>query len=129
MVRGEVFAISRTRTQRCHAQYIGQEAEALAGPRENHRAAAGEALRFFVNMRTQRLVNFVLNQAVRPGDAHGIRFVVAGRHTEQQGKPAVGLFLVLAARLDFDFRAIRQADILHAAGSYAQCTITRSGVG
>src|ERR1035438_10402518 len=114
VIDGEVTAIARGCAQRRHSKHIRDEAELTAIPGEDYGAGAGEALRFLIlDGFVDGLLRLVLDQAVGPGDAHGVGDFV-GIHAEQKRDAAVDALLITGAGLDLDLRAGRQLHILDA---------------
>ena len=59
-----------------------------------------------------RLLHFVLNQAIRPGDADGIHAGEAAQ-SKYQRDARVSLLLIAGAGLHFDFGVHRELGVLH----------------
>ena len=120
VVDGEVGAVAGAGAERRHAQDVGDEVEALAVPGEDHRAGAGEARRFLDGAALAGAHGgLVLDQAVRPGDAHGVGGVAAAE-AEVQRHAGVTALLVAAAGLHLDLRSRRQQQVLDPAQTEAQ---------
>ena len=119
VVDREVRTVTRARAKRRDAQDVGDELKPAAVPREDHRTRAREARRLFVHDgSSNRLGHLVLDEAVRPGDAHGVdRVGIAD--AEQERHTGVGFLLIARADLYFDLRLGRQLRIFHAGQRHA----------
>ncbi len=98
VIHREVTSIAIASAQRSHSQNIGNELELVPVPGPDHRAGAGQSLRFLINVRLiRRLLDFVLDQPVRPSDANDVDGSTVSR-IERQRHAAVELAAVQSSQ-------------------------------
>ena len=113
VIHREVTSIAIASAERSHSQDIGDELELAPVPGPDHRAGAGQSLRFLIDVRLiRRLLDFVLDQPVGPGDANDVDGSMVSR-VERQRHAGVELAAVESSSLDLDQRILSQLQTSH----------------
>ncbi len=119
MIHREIGAFAIARAEGSHAEHVGDELDGTPVPGPDHGAGTGEPLRFLIRVAASGgLADFILDEAVGPGDAHYVHSGGAG--IEQQRHSGVGLFAVERAGFDLDFGILRQLEALNALQAHAE---------
>ena len=103
VIHGEILSVTGAGAERGHAEHVRDELEPAAVPGEDHRAGAGESLGFTDGQELAGgLADFVLDEAIRPGDPHGLDLRLR-REAECERRAGIELLLIERSRPDFHF--------------------------
>src|SRR5271165_6067657 len=110
----EVCAVAGGSAERSDAEHVGDQAKFSSVPSENHGARTGEAGSFLDDVYAiDGAIELILDQAVGPGDAHGLDGRLSAE-AKDQGDADVSLLGVTSAGLHLHFGAEGGLQILYA---------------